>query len=368
MKIICKQENLIAGLFKVSHLTGKNFNLPILNNILIKIENGNIELAATNLEVGVKTVVRGKVEEEGEITVPAKILTEYVGLINGSENITLETQEDKLKISSHGWQTKIKTNPAEDYPLIPDVENKKDIKMKVHEFKNMLDQVLFAASFDETRPELTGVLVWFKNNELILTTTDSYRLAEKKTGLENGPSQEEKIVIPVRTMQELSRILSDDEDSEMQIFIEENQVKFSFQETSLMSRLIESEYPDYKQIVPVNFTTDVEFNTNEVIKAVKASSLFAKTGIFDITLSFIKDELTIKSINSQVGENVIKIKTQGGQETPIEVVFNYKYLLDGLNNMNSEKTKIHINSSNTPVVFKPSNNEKYTYLIMPIKQ
>ncbi len=367
MKIICKQENLIAGLFKVSHLTGKNFNLPILNNILIKVENGNIELAATNLEVGVKTIVRGKVEEEGRITVPAKILTEYVGLINGSENITLETQEDKLKISSHGWQTKIKTNPAEDYPLIPEVENKKDIKMKVHEFKNMLDQVLFAASFDETRPELTGVLVWFKNNELILTTTDSYRLAEKKTGLENGPAQEDKIVIPVRTMQELSRILGD-EDSEMQIFIEENQVKFSFQETSLMSRLIESEYPDYKQIVPVNFTTNVEFNTNEVIKAVKASSLFAKTGIFDITLSFVKDELTIKSVNSQVGENVIKIKTQGGQETPIEVVFNYKYLLDGLNNMNSEKTKIFINSSNTPVVFKPSNNEKYTYLIMPIKQ
>ncbi|MFH1610333.1 MAG: DNA polymerase III subunit beta [Patescibacteria group bacterium] len=367
MKIICKQENLIAGLFKVSHLTGKNFNLPILNNILIKVDNGNIELAATNLEVGIKTVVRGKIEEEGRITVPAKILTEYVGLINGSENITLETQEDKLKISSQGWQTKIKTNPAEDYPLIPEVENKKDIKIKIHRFKGMLDQVLFAASFDETRPELTGVLVWFKNNELVLTTTDSYRLAEKKTSLEDGPSVEEKIVIPIRTMQELARILSD-EDSEMQIFIEENQVKFSFQETSLMSRLIESEYPDYKQIVPVNFTTDVEFNTNEVIKAVRASSLFAKTGIFDITLSFVKDELTIKSINSQVGENVIKIKTHGGQETPIEVVFNYKYLLDGLNNIGSEKTKIHINSSNTPVVFKPSNNEKYTYLIMPIKQ
>ena len=368
MKIICKQENLITGLFKVSHLTGKNFNLPILNNILIKVENGNIELAATNLEVGIKTTVRGKVEEEGRITVPAKILTEYVGLISGNENITLETQEDKLKISSHGWQTKIKTNPAEDYPLIPEVENRKNVKIKINKFKDMLDQVLFAASFDETRPELTGVLVWFKNNELILTTTDSYRLAEKKVDLEHGLSQEEKIVIPIRTMQELARILDDDEENEVQIFIEENQVRFSFQETSLMSRLIESEYPDYKQIIPVNFATEVEFNTSEVIKAVKASSLFAKTGIFDITLSFIKDELTIKSINSQVGENVIKIKTQGGQETPVEVVFNYKYLLDGLNNMKSEKTKIFINTSNTPVVFKPANNKNYTYLIMPIKQ
>jgi DNA polymerase-3 subunit beta len=367
MKIICKQENLINGLQKVSHLTGRNLNLPILNNILLKVDKGKIELLATNLEIGVKTQIRGKIEQEGRVAVLSKIFTEYIALIDAGENVSLESEDGKINIFSSGWQTKIKTNPAEDYPLIPDVENKQTLKIKTVQLKKSLNQILFSASIDETRPELTGILFWFKNNELILTATDSYRLAEKKNTTEVGLHQEKKIIIPLKTLQELVRILDENNEGDIDLSIDDNQIKFIFNETSLVSRLIESDYPNYEEIIPSNFNLEAEFNTHEMIKAVKASSLFAKSGIFDVTLLFKDQEIIIKSINSQVGENIIKVKSQGQVSNEQEVVFNYKYLLDGLNNMHSEKTKIFINTPNTPVVFKPISDEKYTYLVMPIK-
>ncbi|MFH1457282.1 MAG: DNA polymerase III subunit beta [Patescibacteria group bacterium] len=368
MKIICKQENLIAGLHKVAHLTGRNLNLPILNNILLKADNVHIELLATNLEIGIRTQVRGKVEEGGRVAIPAKILTDYIALIDDNENISIEFKDDKINVFSSDWQTKIKVSPAEDYPLIPEIEEKGKIKLKVQQFKRCINQILFAASTDETRQELTGVLIWFKESEFVLAATDSYRLAEKTINLEEHKNGEEKIIVPIKTMQELVRILDDNTEGDLELFIDDNQIKFSFKDTILISRLIESSYPNYKDIIPLKFGFDVEFKTIDMIKAVKASSLFAKSGIFDVTLHFKDNEIVIKSINSQVGENVIKVKSFGNVLNEQEVVFNYKYLLDGLNNMNSEKTKIFVNTPNTPVVFKPSGENNYTYLIMPIRQ
>lgn len=366
MKIICKQENLIKGLNKVSHLTGKNFNLPILNNILFKAEKGNIEISATNLEIGVKTQIRGRVEGEGRITVPAKIITDYINLINSDKNIDLEEINGELNVMSEDWQTKIKTNPADDYPLIPEVKGGKKYKIKLNEFKQALNSVVFAASFDEARPELTGILFNFKGKNLVLAATNSYRLAEKTMELDEEV-KEEKIIVPLRSVQELSRVMLDMENEFFTIDFEDTQVKFDFEETVVISRLIEGDYPDYKQVVPANFNTEVEIETNELIKAVKAASLFAKTGIFDVTLEFINATVVIKAINSQVGENTIKIKTEqkGGN---VVVVFNYKFLLDGLNNINSGKTRIFINSAANPIVFRPVGEEKYMYLVMPIKQ
>jgi DNA polymerase III subunit beta len=366
MKIICKQENLIKGLNKVSHLTGKNFNLPILNNILIKIEKGNIEISATNLEIGVKTQIRGKVESEGRTTVPAKIMTDYINLINGDKNIDLEEVGGDLSVMSDDWQTKIKANPADDYPLIPEVKGGKKYKIKLNDFKQAVNSVLFAASFDEARPELTGVLFNFKGKNLVLAATNSYRLAERMIELESEV-KEEKIIVPLRSIQELSRVMLDMENEFLTIDFEETQVKFDFEETVVISRLIEGDYPDYKQVVPASFATEVEIETGDLIKAVKAASLFAKTGIFDVTLEFINGTVIIKAINSQVGENTIKIKTEqkGGN---VAVVFNYKFLLDGLNNINSGKTRIFINSASNPIVFRPAGEEKYMYLVMPIKQ
>lgn len=366
MKIICKQENLIKGLNKVAHLTGKNFNLPILNNILFKVEKGNIEISATNLEIGVKTQVRGKVESEGRITVPAKIITDYINLIDSEKNIELEAVNESLNISAEDWQTKIKTNSAEDYPLIPEVKGGKKSKIKFGDFKNALNAVIFAASVDETRPELTGVLLWFKDKNLTLAATNSYRLAEKTVELEEEV-KEEKIIVPLRSMQEIARIVNEQENEFFNIEFEENQVKFELEETIIISRLIEGEYPDYKQIIPTNFNTEVEVGVGDLIKAVKAASLFTKIGIFDVTLDLGPNGIKVRAVNAQLGENETKLKTKHqGQE--VTVVFNYKFLLDGLNNINSSEVKILINSATNPVLFKPVGEEKYVYLVMPIKQ
>jgi DNA polymerase-3 subunit beta len=366
MKIICKQENLIKGLNRVSHLTGKNFNLPILNNILVRAEKGNIEISATNLEIGVKTQIRGKVEEDGRTTVPAKIITDYINLINSDKNIDLQEKEGEILIISDDWNTKIKTNSADDYPLIPEVKSGSKYKINLNNFKNAINSVVFAASFDEARPELTGVLLSFNNKSLIFAATNSYRLSEKIIDLEEE-TKDEKIIVPLRSIQELARIMADMEVENFTIEFEETQVKFDFEETVLISRLIEGEYPDYKQVIPASFNSEVEIETNELTKAVKAASLFAKSGIFDVTLEFVDGSVIIKAINSQVGENTIKIKTEqkGNNAT---IVFNYKFLLDGLNNINSSKTRIFINSASNPIVFRPVGEEKYMYLVMPIRQ
>lgn len=367
MKIICKQENLISGLLKVSHLTGKNFNLPILNNILIKADSGIIELSATNLEMGVKTSIRGRIEQEGKVTIPAKIITDYINLINGDKNIILETQEGEMLINSDGWQTKIKTNPAEDYPLTPEVKSQKKYHIKTTDFKDGLNSVIFAASYNETKPELTGILFWFKEKNLILAATNSYRLAERKIEIEQEVKTEEKIIIPLKSMQEMVRIINDTTKEYFTLDFEENQIKFDFEETIIVSRLIDGEYPDYQQIIPHEFGIEIEVDNTELVKAIKAASLFTKSGIFDVTLEFTKDVVIVRSINSQLGENVIKINIshKGGDET---VIFNYKFLLDGLNNINSLKTRILINSPINPIVFKSTTNNDFMYLVMPIRQ
>jgi len=368
MRFVCKQENLIKALNKMSGLVGKNFNLPILNNILIKTDEDGIEILATNLEVGIKTKVRGKIEEKGRITIPAKIFTDYITLINGDENIEIKTEEDKIIIKSGEWQTKIKTSSAEDYPLIPEIEEKQTIKLKIDEFKKTLNQVLFAASFDEARPELTGVLFWLKDNKLILTTTDSYRLAEKKNDFNEKNEGDIKVIVPLKTFQEINKIINNEEDEEIKVVLDENQIKFEFGENILISRLIEGEYPDYKQIIPDNFKTSFEVDSHELIKAIKAASLFTKSGIFDITFEIKKDILEISSINSQVGENNIKIKTNNFSGEDVKIIFNYRYLLDGLQNIQANKIKILVNSESSPAIFKPTNQDEYLYLVMPIRQ
>jgi DNA polymerase III subunit beta len=367
MKIICKQENLIKGLQKTIHITGKNFNLPILNNILLNVEKGNVELSATNLEIGIKTQIRGKVEKEGKITFPAKVLTEYINLIDGNENITLEIKKDNLEISTEkGWKTKIKTVSADDFPLIPDLESNKEIKIKVDSLRKALLKVMFAVSLDETRPELTGILFIFKEDSLILVGTDGYKMSEYKIPAKND--FEDKIIVPLKTVQELSRVLGEKESGEVKVFFDDNQIKFEIDETIIISRLIEGEYPDYKQIIPLEFVSEFEISKDEIVKAIKASSIFTKVGVFDISIEFGKGFIEVSSINAQVGENKIKIDNYNFSGEDGKIIFNYKFLLDGLSAMNGDKIKFFVNSVNNPVIFRSGKDENFLYLVMPIRQ
>jgi len=220
MKIICTQENLSGGLQLVSHIASKNISLPILNNVLLKAEKGVLKLLATNLETGITCKVRGKVEKEGS----------YVNLLP-KENIAIEQIDQNLKIESTNSKTLIKGIEASEFPLIPHVEPVNTYKIKTKLLKEALNAVAFAVSFDETRPEINGVYFSFKDNTLTMAATDSYRLAEKKIKLEQQVEDYE-IIIPIKTIQELIRIIGED-DQEIIINSSDNQILFSIGETRI---------------------------------------------------------------------------------------------------------------------------------------
>ncbi|HOZ53167.1 MAG TPA: DNA polymerase III subunit beta [bacterium] len=374
MKFITLKENLKQGLSIVAHLTSKNINLPILNNILIRAKKEGIELIATNLEISVNHFLRGKIESEGEITVDSKIINEYISLLP-EDKIEIEMEKDELKISCQNYKTKIKTQEASDFPVLPKTTEENCYELNLNEFRDSLLEVSFAVSYNENRPELSGVLFSFQNDLLTLVGTDSYRLSEKIIKFKsNNIIDEKKIIVPLKTVQELTRVLgnfkSEDQISDSQnikICLTENQIFFSFGSTNLVSRIIIGNYPDYKQIIPKNEKTKIEINKSVFVKAIKAAGIFSKTGINDISIAFKKGEITISSSSSQTGENKVSLEADVfGEED--EIFINFKYLLDGLNNIKSEQIILKIIDNNYPCIIIPREINNFLYLVMPIKQ
>ncbi|NLZ74753.1 DNA polymerase III subunit beta [Candidatus Falkowbacteria bacterium] len=374
MRFISLQENLKKGLNIVGHVSSKNINLPILNNILIKAENGNIELVSTNLEIGITYQVRGKIEVEGQFTVDSKLISEYVNLLSSGEKVKIEEKDNELKVECGNYKTKIKGEVAKEFPLIPTLPKQGYYSCKSSELKKALNSVSFAVSNNENRVELSGVLFAFEDNKLSLVATDSYRLAEKEIKINSqGMEGEQKVIVPGKTVQELMRVLNNLEagelinDLELKFYLSENQILFVVDSVELISRLINGHYPDYQQIIPVKSQTNVLVEKSEIIRAVKAAALFSKTGINDVTLLFLKNKIMVSAFSGASGESQIELEA-GISGDDNEITINYRYLLDGLNNIEGEMIKLDIVNNSTPCVLKSEKGDDYIYIVMPIRQ
>lgn len=376
MTFISLQENLKTGLAIVSRVVSKNINLPILNNILFKVNKSNIELIATNLEIGITHQVRGKIDSEGEFTVDSKVITDYINLLPG-DKVECEQDGVELKLKCQNYKTKINVQEAADFPLIPKVNKENFYSVSVDDLKGALGEVIFAVANNETRLELSGVLLSFTKDKLTIAGTDSYRLAEKKIAIKsNYEDSNVRAIVPARTLQELVRVLSsfkeDDQlenTGEIKICLSENQILFIFGATELVSRLINGNYPDYQQIIPMNYKTRVMINKNEIIRAIKASAIFSKAGVNDVALDFKSEagKIVISSASSQVGESSVELNAEIEGDNN-EIVVNYRYFLDGLNNISSDIIKLDLVNSGTPCVLRPEKNDDYLYIVMPIRQ
>lgn len=376
MEFSSLQENLKQALYIVSHIAGKNVNLPILNNVLISIEKNNIKLVSTNLEIGIVHNIRGKIEKEGAFTVDSKILTDYISFLP-NKKVEIKQKEGSLLVECENYKTKIKGQEAEDYPLIPQVEKNQTYSADAEEFKKAISQVVFAVSTSESRIELSGVFFSFNGDKLSLAATDSYRLAEKEIIIKAKKTEKEEmknIIIPAKTLQEVLRILSGlkengDENKEIEFSITDNQILFTVGQTEIVSRLIEGQYPDYKQIIPTNSKTVCVVSKSDLVRAVKASSLFSKSGINDVNLDFPagKNQAVISSTSGQTGESIINLDADVQGEDNGAVI-NYRYLLDGLNNIEDDNVRLEIIDNNTPCIIRAEKANGYLYIIMPIKQ
>jgi DNA polymerase III subunit beta len=370
MKFSCTRDNLTKTLATVSHIASKNSHLPILQNVLITATGEGVTLTATNLEIGVTAKLRGKVEEPGTLTVPATLFYNYVNLLT-SDRVDIESEETNLIISAESQNTKLKGQLANEFPLIPEVENIAEYELPAHDLRTGLSQVVVATSPDQSRPELTGIQWRWFGKELKLAATDSYRLAEKRIHLEKEAQNTKAVVIPASSVHELLRILPDSEEDRVRCVVSESQMLFEIGDIAFTTRLIEVAFPEYERIIPQQHRTQLSVSRQEFVQAIKAASLFSKTGIHDVNLHADAQEqsLTITSVNSQVGENVSKLTTEIQGETNT-IVFNYRYLLDGLQQIGGETVQIFLIDSTTPGVMRTTgpDAENYFYIIMPIKQ
>ncbi|KKR48531.1 MAG: polymerase III subunit beta protein [Candidatus Magasanikbacteria bacterium GW2011_GWC2_40_17] len=382
MKFSCTQENLSQALQIVSHITVKNNSLPILNNVLLKIENKELQLITTNLEMAINCKVRAKIEEDGEYTVPANLFNEYLSVASLGK-VDVESKENGLVVNTvDGDKTLIKGAVATEFPLVPVVEKENIFGVLIEDFKKISQQVLFAVSRNEARPELCGVLFNFnpenKAGYVVCASTDSYRLAEKEIKMvvnEKYGKENKKIIIPAKALQEVLRVVSVfhedlEENPPVEMVVADNQIMFSYGPVEITSRLVEGQYPDYRQIIPTNFKTTVEFSVSEWIKRIKAASIFSNTGINGVAVKVFAgndQRVSFSSMNSQLGEHTGEVLGKIDGENN-EMLLNYRYLLDGLSALGAEEGLLKIITPDSPCVLMPKGKEGYLYIIMPIRQ
>ncbi|MFA7662655.1 MAG: DNA polymerase III subunit beta [Patescibacteria group bacterium] len=368
MKFICTQEHLNKSLQVVSQIKASGMTLPILENILIKAEKGMIVLSSTDLEIGISSVVRSKVEKEGEFTVPAHLFSSFIGFLPNKQ-VEIELVENSLKIKCEKNETKIKGQEASEFPVIPQINREQKYTCSAKDFKGALKGVASAISSSEIRIEIGGALLCFncpQESKLTLVGTDSYRLAEREINFENyGNKDEKKVIVPLKTVQSLMNILEGEADVE--IYVTENQILFVYQENEIISRLVVGDYPNYKQIIPKETKTEVVCSASDLIKAVKGAGLFSRSGINDINLKFVASEnkIIVSSVNDQVGENVSEVEGDiSGEDN--EITFNHRYFLDCLQGVTGNEVYLSVVDSGTPALIRPVEGSGQLYVVMPI--
>ncbi len=359
MKLQVTQENLNRALGTVARVANSRNALPILANILV---NNRLSVAATNLDIAITHYIGAKVSQEGSVTVPARLMQDFVGSLP-SGVINLELEDSKLHIRTDQYKSTVNGIAADDFPVMPTIEGGKTWKVNGSVLKKALQQVAFAASNDESRPVLTGVLVHTVDGNLYMAATDSYRLAEKNL----GPNKEDvSLLVPVSAMQDLLRILSDSSE-EVTVTHDEQQVLFQVGDVDLVARLIDGKYPDYRKLIPQTFTTSAQLKRADFVNVTKVSSLFARESAGSITIKVDEgiQELSIHAIASQLGENDAVAK--GTITGDGSITLNSRYLLDGLQACGGDEISFGFNGKLEATLLQDAAAEDYVHIIMPLK-
>jgi len=362
MKLQVTQENLNKALGIVARVANTRGTLPVLGNVLIKTVHNRLSVSATNLDIAITYYIGAKVSDEGAITVPARLMQDFVSSLPSSV-INLNLDDYRLNIATNQYQSVINGVSAEEFPVMPTIEGGASWKISGSQLRKSIQQVAIAASGDEARPVLTGVLLHSKDGNLYMAATDSYRLAEKR--LDNS-SEEVELLVPGSAMQDLLRILSDYED-EVEVVSDEQQVLFRVGDVELVARLIEGKYPDYRKLIPATFAVTANLKRADLLNVTKVSSLFARESAGSITINVDEEtqKLSIRSVASQLGENTAaadaKVTGTG------VITLNSRYLLDALHALSGDDVLFCFNGKLEPTVVRDPAADDYTHIIMPLK-
>lgn len=368
MKFTCLQENLTIGLTKVYRAVPTKSELPILANILISAQDNRLKLSATNLATTIITHVGASIDNEGSITVPAKMLRDFVSNLSSS-SVDVLLKDDVLHLTSESTKSRFNGVSAEDYPDLP--EGKSDletIELNPHQFFKAVSSVYFCASTDDSRPIFTGIFIKYEANTLTLAASDGFRLAEKTIEI-NAKCDPFSLIIPAKTLNDVSRIFTDtDTPIKFSIDKNDNLAIFEQEDTLIATRIINGDYPDYTKIVPVDTSISAEFLTDTFAEAIKLTDIFAKESESAVMIKIDpKGEIDIFASAQEAGEHSSKIKAETTTEAAIEIGFNSKFLIDFLNNYKEEKLVISTNGNTSPCIFREPETVDYYHIIMPMQ-
>jgi len=364
MQFSCEKSDLQKALSVVQKAINSHNTLQVLGNICITAKDQTVEFTATNLEIAITTSIEAEVVSEGKITLPSRLLVNYISLLkNGEVDVKLLSAET-VKIISRDSETKIKGISAEEFPDVPTFTPNFTFSLSGEVLKKAIERVAFACSASSARPVLSGVLFWVKGNELRMVGTDSYRLSEQVIALADD-LDEEKYIVPARTLQELSRIIEAKDD--IKINVSKNQILFSTNSTEISSRLIEGNFPDYKRIIPADKKGTFTVSRSDLTLAVKRAGIFAKemdNNIIKVELSNEGLKITTDETEIGSGNTLVDGEIQGEGGT---VALNAVYFLDILQVLHSENVRIVVKEPLAPVKILSEEDDGFTYILMPLK-
>ncbi len=365
MEVSFLSDKLQEKLLFLNHAVSLRGQLPILSCFLLKAGSGKLTIMATDLEIGISSTIVAKVEREGAVAVLAKNFTELLANL-GSQKITLTKQGDTLELKGEKVRASFQTMPEDEFPKLYDDKGSGQILLKKEDVEKYFMRVVFAASSTETtRPALSGVLVDDDDGKAMLVATDSYRLSLQKNVFATGQGLKKPLIIPSRVIRELFLIK---EGGEVKISVSEknNQALFFLQDTTLVGRLIEAEYPEYQKIIPQDFNTKTEANREELLKAIRIAAVFARETANIIRFSIEKAKITVSANSPSVGQDSVEVEAKTLGETN-EIAFNAKYVLDILSTLDEEEVVFEMNGPLNPGIFRLKGDSSFLHLVMPIR-
>jgi len=374
MKVTVLQENLARGLGIVSRAVSPRSTLPVLANVMLATDEGRLRLSATNLEMGITCWIAARIEEEGSTTVPSRTFADLVNTLPGDQvALTLDTSTQTLNVRSGTSTNDIKGIDAQEFPPLPVPDMEGAVQLDVADFREMIHQVSFAASTDEARPVLMGVLMVLEEDQITMAAADGFRLSVRHATLTSSAPMPLNIIIPARALNELARIAGDGEGKiSMAVPTGRSQVIFRVKDAELVSQLIEGTFPDYQQIVPRSYKSRTLVSTNALLKACKQAEIFAREGSnvarLDIKAAegdMTPSEVEISATSEETGKNetIVEATVDG---SGVLIAFNVKYLREALEVIRTPNVALETSAPNAPGVVRPVGEEDFLHVIMPM--
>jgi len=373
MWVACLQENLSRGLATVGRAVASRATLPVTQNVLLQTDKSRLKITATNLEIAISTWVGAQVEREGAITVPARMLTDFVNSLPGEQvDIDLSDEPKGIHLRCANFEARMNGTDADEFPPIPTVTEGDVAKIPADALRVGLERVVFAAATEESRPVLTGVKVEIEGNEIVLAAADGFRLAVDRGKLSEPIESKVDVIVPAKTMNEVHRLIGDqDDDVVLTVTEAKSQALFRLENVEIVSQLVQGTFPDYDKLIPASFGTKATVGLPQFRQAARAASIFARDGSGIIRLVVMPGEddgpgkMTISSHAEEMGENegTIEVKVEGDES---KVAFNSKFLLDVLGVLGGDEVTLDTTTPSSPGVLRAAAHEGYVHVVMPM--